>query len=169
MAQPMTDKQPKVSDDTVVSLDYTLRLDDGEVVDTSEEGQPLEFLQGHGQIISGLEQALYGMSVGEEKEVVVEPADGYGEFNPEAYQQVPLSAFPTGVELEPGMGLELMSQDGQPLLAFIAEIGDDQVLLDLNHPLAGETLYFKVRIADLRAATDEEVAHGHAHGAHTGH
>jgi FKBP-type peptidyl-prolyl cis-trans isomerase SlyD len=160
----MMGRQMAVSDDMVVSLDYTLRLDDGEVIDTSGDGEPLEFLQGHGQIIRGLEQELYGMAVGEEKDVVVEPGDGYGDFDPEAFQQVPLNAFPPNVELEPGMGLELTSESGEPLLAFVSEVGPEGVVLDFNHPLAGETLYFAVRVADLRPATDEELLHGHVHG-----
>ena len=103
-----------VEDDVVVSLDYTLRLDDGQVVDTSDDAEPLEFLQGRGQIIPGLEKNLYGMHVGEQKEVVVPPDDGYGEFDPEAFQQIPMDAFPADIELEPGMGMELMSETGEP-------------------------------------------------------
>ena len=158
----MTDKQAVV-DDLVVSLDYTLRLDDGEVIDTSANGEPLEFLQGHDQIIPGLQQALYGMIIGEEKDVVVPPAQGYGEVDPNALQIMPLDAFPPDIRLEPGMALELLTESGEPLLAFVAEVRSDSVLLDLNHPLAGKTLHFKARIAGLRLATSEELAHGHAH------
>lgn len=153
-----------VEDDMVVSLDYTLRLDDGQVVDTSDDAEPLEFLQGRGQIIPGLERRLYGMQIGEEKEVVVPPDDGYGEFDPEAFQQVPMDAFPADMELEAGMGMELMSESGEPFLAFVSEVGPEGVVLDFNHPLAGETLYFTVKIAGLRQPTSEELAHGHVHG-----
>jgi FKBP-type peptidyl-prolyl cis-trans isomerase SlyD len=162
------DDRMTVENDLVVSLEYTLRLDDGEVVDTSDQAEPLEFMQGRGQIIRGLEQELYGMSVGEEKEVVVPPDDGYGEFDPEAFQQIPLDAFPPNVELEPGMGLELMSESGEPFVAFVSEVGPDGVVLDFNHPLAGETLYFSVKVADLRRPTDEELVHGHVHN-HNSH
>jgi FKBP-type peptidyl-prolyl cis-trans isomerase SlyD len=158
----MTDKQAVV-DDLVVSLDYTLRLDDGEVIDTSANGEPLEFLQGHDQIIPGLQQALYGMIIGEEKDVVVPPAQGYGEVDPNAFQMMPLDAFPPDISLEPGMALELLTESGEPLLAFVAEVRSDNVLLDLNHPLAGKMLHFKAKIAGLRPATSEELAHGHAH------
>jgi FKBP-type peptidyl-prolyl cis-trans isomerase SlyD len=165
----MIDREMAVSDNMVVSLDYTLRLDDGEIIDSSSKEEPLEFLQGHGQIIRGLEQELYGMAIGEEKNIVVEPGDGYGDFDPDAFQEVPLAAFPPNVELEPGMGLELMSESGEPLLAFVSEVGHEDVVLDFNHPLAGETLYFAVKIADLRLASDEELLHGHVHGHDHGH
>lgn len=153
-----------VSDHMVVSLDYVLRLEDGEVVDTSEGRDPLEYLQGHGQIIPGLEEALTGMNVGDEKDVVVEPANAYGESDPDAYQAVSRSAFPENMDLERGMGLSMRDQDtGETLEAYVAEIRDDDVVLDFNHPLAGETLHFHVKVADVRPATDEELAHGHAH------
>jgi FKBP-type peptidyl-prolyl cis-trans isomerase SlyD len=158
----MTDKQV-VADDLVVSLDYTLRLDDGEVIATSADGEPLEFLQGHDQIIPGLQQALYGMIVGEERAVVVPPAQGYGEVAPDAFQVIPLDAFPQDMSLEPGMALELLAESGEPLLALVSEVRSDSVVLDLNHPLAGQALHFRARIAGLRPATSEELARGHAH------
>jgi FKBP-type peptidyl-prolyl cis-trans isomerase SlyD len=160
----MADKKRIVADDLVVSLDYTLRLDSGQVVDSSTDREPLEFLQGHHQIIPGLEQALYGMGVGETKAVVVSPEEGYGQVNDAAYQEFPKDAFPPDVELEAGMGMELVDGSGRPLLAFVSEIRSDSVLLDFNHPLAGETLHFDVEIANLRAATEEELSHGHVHG-----
>jgi len=89
----MTERDLIVADDLVVSLDYTLQLDDGETIDTSEGDEPLEFIQGHGEIVPGLEQALYGMAVGDEKELVVRPEDGYGELDPDAYQTIPRDAF----------------------------------------------------------------------------
>jgi FKBP-type peptidyl-prolyl cis-trans isomerase SlyD len=159
----MADKHLTVADDLVVSLDYALQLDDGQIVDSSAGRDPLEFLQGHGQIIPGLEQALYGMAVGEEKKVVVAPRDGYGEREAATVQEVPREAFAPDVELTPGMALELHDTSGHPVLAFIAEVGPESVVLDLNHPLAGETLHFDVTVAGLRAATSEELAHGHSH------
>jgi|SRR5690606_30280599 len=153
-----------VQDDMVVSLDYTLRLDDGEVIDSSDGREPLEYLQGHGQIIPGLENELYGMAVGEEKSVTVSPGDGYGDYDDSRLQQVPLDAFPEGMELEEGMSVRMRdSNSGQLFDAYIDEIGDDAVTLDFNHPLAGETLYFEVKIANLRQASPEELSHGHAH------
>jgi FKBP-type peptidyl-prolyl cis-trans isomerase SlyD len=165
----MNEAQLKVVDDVVVSLDYTLRLDDGEVIDTSAGEQPLEFLQGRGQIIPGLEQELYGMLVGDEKEVVVAPADGYGDRDPDAYQLVSRDVFPEDMDLEPGMGLRMRDSSGHTLNAYVDDIQSDGVLLDFNHPLAGETLHFSIKVADLRAASSEELAHGHAHTADDEH
>lgn len=159
----MTDKELTVSDGLAVGLEYTLRLDDGETIDSSAGREPLGFLQGEGQIIPGLEQALYGMAVGEEKSVVVQPEDGYGHRDSTAFQQIPRDSFPSDVNPEPGMALELVDDSGQSMLAFVSEVGPDNVLIDMNHPLAGETLHFDVRIATLRAATSEELAHGHVH------
>jgi FKBP-type peptidyl-prolyl cis-trans isomerase SlyD len=160
----MTDANLAVKDDLVVSLDYTLRLDGGQVVDSSNGRAPLEFLQGRGAIIPGLEQELDGMVVGEEKDVVVAPADGYGERNPDAFQVVPRTAFPPDLELEIGRTLHMRdSRTQQVLQTIVREIRTDNVLLDFNHPLAGETLRFHVQIAGVRVATEEELEHGHVH------
>ncbi len=159
----MTDTKLTVADGQVVSLDYTLRLDDGQVIDTTTGQESLEFLQGSGQIIPGLEQALYGMAVGDEKEVELAPADGYGEKNPNAFEIVPRDIFPSDMQLTQGMGLHLRDETGRVLVAYVADIRPNDVVLDFNHPLAGETLYFEVKVSALRPATDEEMAHGHAH------
>jgi FKBP-type peptidyl-prolyl cis-trans isomerase SlyD len=154
----MTEKALKVGDDVVVSLDYTLRLDNDEIVDSSGDRGPLKFLQGRGQIIPGLEQALYGMAVSDEKDVEVAPADGYGVRNPDATQVVSRDVFPPDVDLEPGMGFRMQDQQGRVIAAFVDEIRDDEVLLDFNHPLAGETLHFHVQIVGLREATEQDLA-----------
>jgi FKBP-type peptidyl-prolyl cis-trans isomerase SlyD len=160
----MPDKTLRVADDMVVSLHYTLRLDDGEVIDSSSSQEPLAYLQGHGQIISGLEQELYGLVVGDVKNVIVAPSDGYGEVDQEAFQLVSHDLFPDDMSLEEGMGLRMRDVNtGQPVEATITEIRQDGVMLDLNHPLAGETLHFRVKIEALRQATKEELSHGHAH------
>jgi len=153
-----------IGDDKVVSLDYTLRLDDGEVIDSSSGREPLEFIQGQGQIIPGLEKELYGMEVGDEKAVTVTPEDGYGERQDDRVQTIPRQAFPDDMELEEGMQVRLQdSNSGQVYEAFVEEIHPDNVTLDFNHPLAGETLHFDVKIAGVREATDDELSHGHAH------
>jgi FKBP-type peptidyl-prolyl cis-trans isomerase SlyD len=155
-----------VADELVVGLDYTLRFDDGQVVDTSTGEESLEILQGHGNVVSGLEHALYGMAVGDEKEVIVAPNEGYGDYDPKAFQVVSRDSFPDTLNLTEGMGLHMRdSQTGEVLQVHVSEIRPDGVMLDLNHPLAGETLHFVVKISDLRQATQEELAHGHAHGA----
>jgi FKBP-type peptidyl-prolyl cis-trans isomerase SlyD len=161
----MTDANQTVKDDLVVSLDYTLSLDGGRVVDSSSGRDPLEFLQGRGTIIPGLEQALHGMAVGEEKDVVIAPADGYGDHDPDALQVVPRNAFPPDLELEVGRTLQMRdSNTRQVFQTIVREVRADDVLLDFNHPLAGETLHFHVQVAGLRAATGEELEHGHVHG-----
>jgi FKBP-type peptidyl-prolyl cis-trans isomerase SlyD len=140
----------EVADGLIVSLDYTLRLDNDEVIDSSEGRSPLEYVHGQNQIVPGLEKALYGMTVGEEKHVVVEPAEGYGERNPEANQVVPRDAFQGDAELESGMPIRVSDGSGRTATAFVADVSPETVKLDFNHPLAGETLYFQVEIADLR-------------------
>lgn len=160
----MSQSPTSVADQLVVGIDYTLRDDKGEVIDTNEGYPPLEFLQGFNQIIPGLEQALYGMEMGDAKTVVVAPADGYGEYNPDAQEAVPLDMFPDDMDVEEGMSIQVQDQNGQVLQAIIAEMDDEGVTLDFNHPLAGLTLHFDVRIVGLRAATAEELAHGHVHG-----
>ena len=153
----------KVQDGQVVLMNYTLKVD-GEVLDTSVGHEPLEFLQGAGNIIPGLEQELYGMGIGESKNVVVAPEEGYGTIDPEAFVEVPKEDFPPTIPLEVGVELQVTNQDGQPLSARIDSVSDDSVKLDFNHPLAGKELRFEVTIVGLREATDEENEHGHAHG-----
>lgn len=158
MAQPTS-----VADGVVVSLEYSLHVEEELVESTADEG-PIEFLQGYSEIIPGLEQALYGLQVGDEREVIVEPEDGYGEYDGEAFEQVPLDIFPEDMDLSLGMPVELYDEEeDETVEGFIAEIRTDSVLVDLNHPLAGETLTFQVRVVGLRAATPEELDHGHAH------
>ncbi|MBK8903828.1 MAG: peptidylprolyl isomerase [Anaerolineaceae bacterium] len=155
----------KVKDGVVVTLDYTLRLDDGEVIDSSTDEGPLEYLHGYGQIIPGLEKALVGLGVGDRKTVVVPPDEAYGDVDMDAFEIVPRSMFPDDLELEEGLELSLRDvETDEPFDATIAEIRETEVMLDFNHPLAGETLHFEVHIPAIRAATAEELAHGHAHG-----
>ncbi len=152
----------RVNDGHVVSMDYTLHVD-GKVVDSSEGDEPLQFIQGMGHIIPGLENELYDMKVGDNKQVVVSAKDGYGELDTEAFMDVPRDAFPTDVPLEKGTELELRDQSGHPMFARIETISEDNIRLNMNHPLAGRELHFDVKIAGLRPATEEEVSHGHVH------
>ena len=155
-------EQFKVDDGQVVSMDYVLKVD-GKVVDSSEAGNPLQFIQGMGHIIPGLEHELYDMKIGENKKVVVLPKDGYGEVDAEAFMDVPRDSFPTDVPLEKGTELELREQSGHTMLARIDTVSDENIRLNMNHPLAGKELHFDVTISGLRPATDEEVSHGHVH------
>ena len=161
----MNRKGSVVANDMVVRLDYTLTLGDGEVYDSSADSGPLEYLQGSGEIITGLEAAILGMTVGEEKDVVVTPDFAYGEYDPEATELLPLDLFGDEADLEPGMELELYDEEAdEDVVAFVSEIQPDGVLVDFNHPLAGETLRFHVKVLGARPAKPEELAHGHAHG-----
>ncbi len=157
------ENQPtNVVDDVIVTLEYTLTVD-GEVVDSSEGEGPIQFIQGKGQVVEGLEQALYGMHVGERKELVVPPAGGYGEPDSNAIADIPKSEFPDEIPLQPGIELQLTNQEGDELEAFIVSVGKDTVRLDFNHPLAGKELHFAVQVSGLRHATPEELDHGHVH------
>jgi FKBP-type peptidyl-prolyl cis-trans isomerase SlyD len=158
----MEESKATVRDDLVVSLEYVLTVD-GEVVDRSEAGDPVQFIQGRGEIIAGLESALYGMAVGDRKHVQVESAQAYGEHDADAFGSVPLSAFPADVPVEIGTELELEDEQGHLVPARIIDIGPEQAQLDFNHPLAGKALFFEIAVVDIREATPEELAHGHVH------
>ncbi len=155
----------KVNDGKVVSMHYTLHVD-GKVVDSSEGGQPLQFIQGMGHIIPGLEHELYDMEVGQSKNITVPAKQGYGETDENAFMDVPREAFPENVPLEKGTELELRDQSGNPVFARVDNVTQEQIRLDMNHPLAGKELHFDVKIAGVRPATEEEVSHGHVHDAH---
>lgn len=152
----------------IVSLSYVLRLDDGEQIDSAASDDPLVYLHGAQNIIPGLEEALTGLKVGDVRDVTVSPSEAYGEMNPDAFELIPYEAFPSDLELEEGMGVRMVeSGTGRQVEAYISELRDDGALLDLNHPLAGETLHFNVEVVGLRRATSDEIAHGHAHSEHT--
>jgi FKBP-type peptidyl-prolyl cis-trans isomerase SlyD len=154
----------KVSKDSVVSLEYRLHLGDGQVVDESEPGQPLAYMHGRGQIVPGLEGQLEGMSAGESKKVVVPPGQGYGEHDPRGLQEVPREMFPPNANLQAGVTISAQTADGDVIPITIRELKGDKVVVDLNHPMAGKTLHFDITVREVRAATDEEKEHGHAHG-----
>jgi FKBP-type peptidyl-prolyl cis-trans isomerase SlyD len=154
----------KVAKDSVVSIDYRLHLGDGKVVDESEPGEPLVYLHGHDEIVPGLEKALEGRDVGYSTKVVVPPDEGYGAYDPEGVEEVPKSEFPDDFELVTGGILSATDPDGDEVDFVIKEVKPDTVVVDFNHPLAGKTLHFDVTVRDVRAATKEELEHGHAHG-----
>ncbi len=152
-----------IGDKMVVSMDYTLTDSDGKVLDSSDGTEPLSYLHGAGNIIPGLEKALIGKVADDAMKVEVAPADGYGELVPELMQVVDKAAF-QGVEtLEAGMSFEAQGPNGEAQRVVIAKVEGDQVTVDGNHPLAGVTLNFDVKIISVRDATEEEMSHGHAH------
>jgi FKBP-type peptidyl-prolyl cis-trans isomerase SlyD len=151
-----------VQDGLVVSMEYTLTVD-GEELDSSRDAGPLQFLAGYDNIVPGLEREMVGMKIGESKDVLVLPVDGYGEFDDEAFMEVPRSEFPSDMELEEGLELGVSDEDGQHQLAFVESFTDEVVRLDFNHPLAGAELQFSVKVVGLREPTREELDHGHVH------
>jgi FKBP-type peptidyl-prolyl cis-trans isomerase SlyD len=147
-----------------VSIDYTLTNDAGEVIDSSEGAAPLVYLHGASNIIRGLEKALEGKKVGDELSVSVEPEEAYGEFSAELVATLNRSMFEGVDELEVGMQFHASAPDGGMQIVTIRELDGDDVIVDGNHPLAGQRLNFKVKVVDIRDASAEEVAHGHVHG-----
>jgi len=156
----------KVSNDQVVSIEYELHLADGTLVDKSPPGETFEYLQGHGQIVPGLERELAGVAKGERKQVVVAPSDGYGARDVAGVRELPLTLFPEDIATKVGERVAATQPDGEIVQFEIKKIAGDKVTIDFNHPLAGETLHFDVHVVDVRPATAEELAHGHAHGPH---
>jgi FKBP-type peptidyl-prolyl cis-trans isomerase SlyD len=159
----MSESLLKVADGIVVSMHYVLHVN-GDLVDSSKEGRPLEFIQGMGHIVAGLEHELYGMQSGDQKSVSVAAKDAYGEVDAAAFMDVPRTAFPPDVPLEAGTQLELRDKSGHPAYARVESLTAESIRLNMNHPLAGKVLEFDVRIDALRLATPDETAHGHVHG-----
>jgi FKBP-type peptidyl-prolyl cis-trans isomerase SlyD len=159
----MTPPPTTVADDQVVRIQYTLTVD-GEVVDSSPDDEPFAYLHGHGNIVPGLEQALTGAQVGAKIQVIVAPADGYGLRDPKGVQKAPRSSFPDDAEVVAGMRFAAQGPDQQVVPVWVTEVSADEVTIDFNHPLAGKILGFAVTVIDLRAATGEELKHGHPHG-----
>jgi FKBP-type peptidyl-prolyl cis-trans isomerase SlyD len=151
-----------VQDGKVVSMDYTLRVE-GEVLDSSEGQEPLQFLAGHGNIIPGLERAIIGMKVGESKDILVAPAEAYGEFNEEDYVDIERKEFPKDMPMEEGIEMQVTDSEGLARYARIDSVEGDLVRLNFNHPLAGMELNFNVKVVGVREPTSEELEHGHVH------
>lgn len=152
----------EISTDAVVSFDYTLTNDAGEVLDSSQGGSPMAYLHGHDQIIPGLEQAMGGRKAGDAFDVSIAAADGYGERSDELVQQVPRDAFAGVDNVEAGMRFQAQGPGG-PMIVRIVAVEDDTVTVDGNHELAGETLHFSIAITEVRTATAQELEHGHVH------
>lgn len=152
-----------IANDTVVRFNYTLTNSDGDVLDKSN-GEPLAYLHGHHNIIPGLEAQMKGKGAGDKFTVTVAPEDAYGEYLAEAVQEVPRANFQGVENIEVGMQFQSQTDDGHVMLVTVKDVNDDVVVVDGNHPLAGVTLTFDVEVVDVREATADEIAHGHAHG-----
>lgn len=153
----------EITKHAVVSIQYELKNDGGEIIDASTEDNPLVYMQGIGHLIPGLESELEGKTAGDALQVVIAPADGYGELDPQLIQQVPMEMFAEAGDVQVGMQFRTGSEDDESRIITITEIAGDQVTIDANHPLAGEALHFSVSIESVREATEEEISHGHVH------
>ena len=134
------------------------------MLDSSVGGDPMLYLAGSGQILMALDAAINGLAIGEKKSVSLTAKEGYGEINPAFKMNVKLSQFPPGTEVEKGLQFRISNEPGSPMFRVINVLGEE-VFIDGNHPLAGEALHFDVEITESREATEDEIAHGHAHGA----
>lgn len=153
----------QVSNEMVVTIDYTLTDDGGNVIDSSKDADPLVYLHGANNIIPGLETALEGKAVDDELAVTVSPQDAYGERDESKQQAVPREMF-GDAEIQVGAQFHAAGPDGVNITVTVIEIGDEEVVVDGNHPLAGQALSFDVKIIEIRNATAEELEHGHVHG-----
>jgi len=155
-----------IGKNAVVSINYTLTNDAGEVMDTSEGREPLTYLHGANNLIPGLEKEMEGKTTGQNFKVTIPPAEAYGESNPELIQTLSKEMFKGVDKVEPGMGFTAQGPQGEQHIVVTAVDGD-QVTIDANHPMAGKTLHFAVEIVNVRDASEEEIEHGHVHdGSH---
>ena len=153
-----------ITADRVVLIHYTLKDDQGAVIDSSAGGDPLAYIQGHGNLVAGLEKALEGKKDGDKVAVAVTPEEGYGKHDAALIQRVPKRSLQGSGEIKKGMQFQGQTPDGMRLFTVTGLVGD-MVTLDGNHPLADKTLNFDVEIVSVREATTEELEHGHVHGA----
>jgi len=152
-----------IKKDSVVTFNYTLKDDDGTVIDSSSPDEPLAYLHGHGNLVPGLERELEGKAAPDKLSVKVTPADGYGEYSREQVQKVPRRTLKGIAKVTVGMRLHAQTEQG-PRPVTVTAVTGDMVTLDGNHPLAGKNLNFDIEILDVREATAEELEHGHVHG-----
>jgi FKBP-type peptidyl-prolyl cis-trans isomerase SlyD len=157
-----------IQKDSVVTLHYTLKDDAGELIDSSDGGEPLAYLHGHGNLVTGLERELTGKVAGDKLNVKITPADGYGEHDAAMVQRVPRRQLKGINKIQVGMKLHAQTQEG-PREVTVTQVLGDTVTIDSNHPLAGKNLNFAIDIVAVRDATAEELAHGHVHGEHGHH
>jgi FKBP-type peptidyl-prolyl cis-trans isomerase SlyD len=154
----------QIAADAVVLIHYTLKDGDGKVLDSSDGSEPLAYIQGHGNLVPGLEKALEGKKDGDALAVTLSPDEGYGTRNEALVQRVPKRSLQGSGEIRKGMQFRAQTEEGLRVFTVTAVVGD-MVSLDGNHPLADQTLHFDVEVVSVRAATAEELEHGHVHGA----
>jgi len=147
----------------VIGFHYTLKNEAGELLDSSDGGHPMLYLAGSGQILPALDKEMAAMSVGDKKAVTLTAKHGYGEVNPALKMNVKIGQFPPGIEVKKGLQFRINNEPGSPMFRVMNVLGEE-VFIDGNHPLAGQSLHFDVEITEKRKATKDELAHGHAHG-----
>jgi FKBP-type peptidyl-prolyl cis-trans isomerase SlyD len=152
----------KIARDRVVCIDYTIRLSTGQTVESSVGSEPLTYLQGRRQIVPGVERAVEGLEPGATLEIVVPPDEAYGDRDPAGVFVVPRGAFPPEEQVGPGMMFSAHRPDGKSLTFRVVEANDELVLVDTNHPLAGETLHISLLVHTVRSATQDELHRGKA-------
>ena len=157
-----------ISHHKVVTIDYTLKNAQGEVLDTSEGQEPLVYLHGAENIVQGLERELESKKVGDTLSAVVSPEDGYGVRNDELIGAVPREMFEADMPIEVGMSFQAETEQGIQVVTVV-DVNDKEVTVDGNHPLAGEHLHFDVTVVAIRDASAEELEHGHVHTASCHH
>jgi len=154
----------QIANDTAVFIHYTLTNDAGEVIDSSQGDDPLAYIHGHGNIVPGLERALVDKNPGDKFDLKVAADDGYGERRSDRVQDVPRTAFDPGAEIKPGMRFQAQGPSGS-MIVTVTNVASDKVTVDANHPLAGENLNFAIEVVSVRPCTQQELSHGHIHGA----
>lgn len=153
----------QIAKDVVALLHYTLKDDEGKVIDSNQGGEPLHYLHGHGNLVPGLERALEGKQAGDEVQVTVAPAEGYGEYDEQRTFEIPKSDLPPHIQPQKGMHLSMQAPTGESVPVTVLKVKVGTIVLDGNHPLAGKNLHFNVKIQGTRKPSKEELAHGHAH------
>ena len=152
----------KVEANMVVTMAFTLTVD-GEIIENTDDSEPIQFIQGRGQVLPALEKHLYGMSVGDHKEITLQPSEAYGEYDAEDYSDIPRENFPPQIPIRAGVELQIKDENGENHYAIIQSFDDNHVRVNFNHPLAGKELLFSIRITALRHATRAELEDGLMH------
>lgn len=153
----------EIKDQLVASIHYTLKDDEGTVIDSSADQEPLHYLHGAQNIVPGLEKELTGKRIGDKLQVVVQPEEGYGEYDAALIQAVPRTMFSGVDDIKVGMEFHAQTQQGMQVVEVV-EVEEESITINGNHPLAGKILYFDIEITAIREATADELEHGHVHG-----